>query len=412
MSVISLCYKTQHSGVLGNQSIRRLGTTKEDKDVADLDELVSPHRTPAEPIKLDQGEFLSNLEKELAALDATPPQAPAAQPEQHEETVVPTDPEESQHGSAAHPQKPLFYGAARLTFGQNPESVSTTTTTTTTTTTPAATTITTSTEETSDETSSLSSETVSNNGAKRSGKGPKNAEYFLRHNNGQYSSLEMAQYVFWTGDEEGVARAVEEFIQKGLMSRENAIKFLREISLGIEYLENSYANRGQNEQNAEMVRRETVATFEPTTPKIVKPTFAPLPKEIHNLPALSKINEISNEKVKDYDENTGRLRIADFLYAEYSLEEVIYQLAKVMFSQSLTRGSEQAQAALQRLTGFLESEGAHGRISPALQKKVLDVLLAALSDCLAEHPELVPIARIGLGNSFDELPNKHTLHKP
>lgn len=31
----------------------------------------------------------------------------------------------------------------------------------------------------------------------------------------------------------------------------------------------------------------------------------------------------------DYDESTGRLRIADFLYAEYSLEEVIYQLAKV-----------------------------------------------------------------------------------
>lgn len=41
-----------------------------------------------------------------------------------------------------------------------------------------------------------------------------------------------------------------------------------------------------------------------------------------------------------------------------------------------------------------------------------DVLLAALSDCLAEHPELVPIARIGLGNTFDELPNKHSLHKP
>lgn len=103
-----------------------------------------------------------------------------------------------------------------------------------------------------------------------------------------------------------------------------------------------------------------------------------------------------------------------------------------MFSQSLTRGSEQAQEALQRLTGFLESEGAHGKISPALQKKVLgkfpfrikfmlillhifrpvDVLLAALSDCLAEHPELVPIARIGLGNTFDDLPNKPSLQKP
>lgn len=38
----------------------------------------------------------------------------------------------------------------------------------------------------------------------------------------------------------------------------------------------------------------------------------------------------------DYDENAGRLRIADFLYAEYSLEEVIYQLAKVRIYQKRT----------------------------------------------------------------------------
>lgn len=40
----------------------------------------------------------------------------------------------------------------------------------------------------------------------------------IRHSGGQVSSLDMAQYVFWTGDEEGVARAVEEFIQKGLVT--------------------------------------------------------------------------------------------------------------------------------------------------------------------------------------------------
>lgn len=40
----------------------------------------------------------------------------------------------------------------------------------------------------------------------------------------------------------------------------------------------------------------------------------------------------------DYQDLLERLRVADFLYTEYSLEEVIYQLAKVMFSQSLTRG--------------------------------------------------------------------------
>lgn len=77
------------------------------------------------------------------------------------------------------------------------------------------------------------------------------------------------------------------------------------------------------------------------------------------------------ESTQDYDDVVGRLRLADFLYAEYSLEEVIYQLAKVMFVQSLTQGSEPAQHALQKLTEFLESEGVHGRISPTLQKKIL-----------------------------------------
>lgn len=42
-----------------------------------------------------------------------------------------------------------------------------------------------------------------------------------------------------------------------------------------------------------------------------------------------------------------------------------------MFTQSLTRGSEPAQNALEKLTVFLETEGTHGRISPALQKKIL-----------------------------------------
>lgn len=40
----------------------------------------------------------------------------------------------------------------------------------------------------------------------------------------------------------------------------------------------------------------------------------------------------------NYNDMLERLRIADFLYKEYSLEEVIYQLAKEMFTQSIIRG--------------------------------------------------------------------------
>lgn len=107
------------------------------------------------------------------------------------------------------------------------------------------------------------------------------------------------------------------------------------------------------------------------------PTLSPAAmKALEKLPSLMKLKEIQNyankqDSTVSYDEEGGRSRLADFLYGEYSLEEVIYQLAKTMFTQSLTRGSEESQSALQKLTQFLESEGKHGRISPALQKKIL-----------------------------------------
>lgn len=52
---------------------------------------------------------------------------------------------------------------------------------------------------------------------------------------------------------------------------------------------------------------------------------------------------------EDYEELLERLRAADLLYTEYSLEEVIYQLAKVMFSQSLTRGEHKTQNTVSQL---------------------------------------------------------------
>lgn len=106
------------------------------------------------------------------------------------------------------------------------------------------------------------------------------------------------------------------------------------------------------------------------------PTLSPMVvKALNKIPSLVKLAEIHRESKKKYqsdtDENVGRAHLKDFLLGEYSLEEVIYQLAKTMFTQSLTRGSEDSQVALQKLTQFLENEGKKGRISPMLQKKVL-----------------------------------------
>lgn len=80
-------------------------------------------------------------------------------------------------------------------------------------------------------------------------------------------------------------------------------------------------------------------------------------------------------KEESLDDESGRTRLAEYISGEYSLEEVIYQLAKTMFEQSLKHASSESQMALQKLTEFVESEGKHGRISPALQKKILGKII-------------------------------------
>lgn len=74
-----------------------------------------------------------------------------------------------------------------------------------------------------------------------------------------------------------------------------------------------------------------------------------------------------------------------------------------MFTQSLNQGSDEAQLALKNLIAFLEKEGQQGRISPVLQKKVLDILLAALSDTLHESPELMSAAKHALGAYLNQV---------
>lgn len=127
------------------------------------------------------------------------------------------------------------------------------------------------------------------------------------------------------------------------------------------------------------------------------PTLSPTAiKALERIPSLMKLTETHKAtpphhyaKQDPIDDEMGRSRLTEFISGEYSLEEgerrlflefhfidfeyftVIYQLAKTMFTQSLTHASSESQLALQKLTEFLENEGKHGRISPALQKKVL-----------------------------------------
>lgn len=229
----------------------------------------------------------------------------------------------------------------------------------------------------------------------------------------------MAQYIFWTGDESGVARAIEELIDRNLISREAALLLLKDIRVELDKLQAMYAKDDFASQFGVKPAKQVYEINENYKADEEKPATIVSPqllKALESLPGMLKLDHEVHDDQKldngiDYDETTGRLRLADFLYAEYSLEEVIYQLAKVMFSQSLHEGSEKAQTALQKLTGFLDSEGAHGRLSPALQKKVLDILLVALSDTLNESPELMQAAKQALGDYLHKLPKTSGLVK-
>ncbi|XP_017040155.1 proteoglycan 4 isoform X1 [Drosophila ficusphila] len=266
----------------------------------------------------------------------------------------------------------------------------------------------------------------------------KTAKNLLRSPNGQYSSFDMAQYIYWTGDETAVVKAVQELVEGKVITRESALKFLQDIRLGIEFLQRSYANRifPEEVRQNQLKRHSPAITTPPTTSTTTTTTTTtstttekPFPEVRESgfesgsvqgagvLPAknfdsftfwnkLKVLDSEAQQDLNDYDE--GRAKIVEYLYNEYSLEEILYKLAKVMFAQSLSHGSDEAQMELQKLTEFLEREGNMGVIPIDLQKKVLRVLLSALSDTLTEHPELLPAARVNLANPFYRLP----MHTP
>ncbi|KAM7364347.1 uncharacterized protein ACRADG_000880 [Cochliomyia hominivorax] len=247
---------------------------------------------------------------------------------------------------------------------------------------------------------------------------PKTAESLLRHGNGQYSSFDMAQYVFWTGDEAGVARAVEELIQQDLMSREEALKFLHEIRVGIEYLQKSYANRIFPEEIRHNTIKKsylpqtmpTTTTTTSTTTTTVKPTLPylnleqnldendsiNLAKTLDSISLWHKLQAMNNiegrQDMTEYESETRRPKITDCQHKEYNLEEIIYKLARIMFTESLAHGDE-AQREIQKLMDFFEREHELGIIPLDLEQKVIHVLLQALSDTLTEKPELWPAAQ-------------------
>lgn len=241
-----------------------------------------------------------------------------------------------------------------------------------------------------------------------------NEDYFTPLQGIQYTPGDMAEYIFRTGDEDGVTLAIEELMREGVMSQNDAISYLEEVKMDLEILRaRQERNRlrqlalneeSQEEQMAEARIREqryqqalrTQEAYRQAVEEKRQLTSSKL-NSFHRK-GLVPENEVydtkelpSTEPDVDYEEVVERLRLADFLSKEFSLEEIIYQLARQMFARSVVRGNNDAEEALQRFSVFLQQEEARGRISPELQRKVIDVMLAALVDTIGEHPELTAV---------------------
>ena len=85
-----------------------------------------------------------------------------------------------------------------------------------------------------------------------------------------------------------------------------------------------------------------------------------------------KTSSTSNEDL-EYDDFLQKLGQFDIKVREYSLEEIIYQLAKELFSQGLSKSSlqDQPQHSIQRFAHFVENQAANGKIPKDLERAVL-----------------------------------------
>lgn len=275
---------------------------------------------------------------------------------------------------------------------------------------------------------------------------------------GDYTPTDLAEYILRTGDEEGVALAVEELLRQGMMTREEAIVYLQDVKAEMNYIraQQEKLRRIQELREAINMKKKDESVFKHRMNDVLGAKETVLPPNSHisakaasanqqsikpqkatqsklhtaadrpsstAAPSLKNtapssrvgqgdVGKASGNKVTssgkltpvDLDRMTEervpprsqpeadvvsilkKLKGATSLYDEYTLEEIIYWLAKDMFAHSIIKGDQSAEEALARFANFVESEVAQNKLSGEVEKKVLDIMLAALVDILRELP--------------------------
>lgn len=236
----------------------------------------------------------------------------------------------------------------------------------------------------------------------------------------QYSPTDLAAYVFNTGDEEGVAVAVEELVREGMMGRTDAINYLQDVKQILTYMRDQYEQRKKIEEfrNRAFPKPQVTQRF-PSPPReqyiaeldtekrdlkpvevapapvgttehphqaVIASTSEPKePPQVASTTAHPKTEDTHDESYKDDD---LKRHVPPRNTYGFTLE-IIYKLAKDMFTQSILRDDPTAEETLSGLVTFLESEVGNKRISPAMKEKVLETVSAALVDSLRDYQAMM-----------------------
>ncbi|KAK4296394.1 hypothetical protein Pmani_031110 [Petrolisthes manimaculis] len=203
----------------------------------------------------------------------------------------------------------------------------------------------------------------------------------------RYSPLDLALYIYNTGDEESVVMAMLDLVTEGIMTTESAQEFIFDIYENLDHLRNQAAqNKDFPSEFKSLVKKNEMAL-----PLSELYPGGDNPSDL----MMGGAGGIGGPEA-DYESMMERVRgggsggigggmSQDYAsYTQYSLEEVIYQLAKILFKQAMHRGDLGSERALQEVAALLEKEVARGAITPEVEKKVLDVMVNSLVDSLGE----------------------------
>lgn len=238
-------------------------------------------------------------------------------------------------------------------------------------------------------------------------------EIFGMKNIIRYQPEEMAEYIFETGDEKSVSTAVQNYLQTGVLNHKEVLAYLQQIKAALNMLEEREMREKKQEQRRffenlygntknKMDVNQALSDLKDIQQLIQDKYLKQLPEEgsldrpyfkyDHNQEDMDGVEndglDVETEK-EDYRNLMEKLQNFENLFAKASMESVIYQLAKVLFYQSFSISGLEAQESIKQFSGFLEKQVEEGHISRNMERKVSDILLAALTDTLDEHPELL-----------------------